>query len=302
MTFSAVVTFRVCFRYSLRKPILAQVATFAFTLVAIWLTWSTSSSLKWAQFLPHSSVILVAKASLILIIGTAGFIFGSSDFSLKRRVLMTLALSSAAILAISSPIIRPLFQPLQLSVDSRWQGEVCLQSNEASCAPAAAATLLSQYGIETSERLMAESCLSSEGGTLTLGAFRGIYRATNGGNLTPRALVCGPKNCSREHLSARLPMLTLVDFEEQLAKSDVPQPKKSSPPRLRRMLGSAEGSVGLGLGQISLGGEGQHAVVLLELLDDGQWLVADPAVGTIRWSDQYFRDVWIGEGIYLVSK
>ena len=41
-----------------------------------------------------------------------------------------------------------------------------------------------------------------------------------------------------------------------------------------------------------------HAVVVLGR-DAGQWLIGDPAIGRVRWSDQDFRRRFTGDAIYL---
>ncbi len=291
MAMSAVVTYRVCRRYSLRSPIRARRLLGFLIVLSVWVTWTTGSQLIWARWIPHGSVLLLANASLLLLAGGSGLISGSLQISGLRRTLIKMALAGSAMCFMASAIVRPLWNPISLAAESQWKEGVCLQSHEASCAPAAAATLLNLHGIQADEQRMARQCLTSASGTMTLGAFRGVYRETRSTPLSTHAVVCDAQHYPSPVLERQVPMMALVNFTSQLEGDWQRSQAQQRRPGFR--IGSLE--------SFSLAGhsEGQPAVVLLDRLPDGSWLVADPAVGKTRWSDAYFRSVWVGEGIYL---
>lgn len=288
ITFCAVVAFRACKRYGSEHPVQAHLGIILSILLAVFIYWESNYDLRWAQMLPHGAVLLFSNASVLLIVCAGGLLFGIKKLSQSRKTLSAAILCTTAFVAISSIVIRPLCQPLHLAVNDNWKDGVCLQSHEASCAPAAAATLLGLHGVEATERQMAGYCFTSQNGTLSLGAFRGVYRGVQGEDLRARALVCRPQEYSTDSVSERLPMLALVDFDNLH-----PQPNTPSD-NLFALLERTRRSQGMGVGR--------HAVVVVKHERDGNWIVADPAVGKVRWNDNYFRKIWVGEGIYLVSK
>lgn len=287
LAFCAAVSFRVCQRYSHRHPWLAQIAA-AFCLVsATYLSWTSTYSLTWAEILPHGSALFLSNASLLLVVVAAGLIYGDPRITNSRKKAVTAVFTLTAFIGIGSVLFRPLVQPLQLAAEGDWRENVCLQTHEASCVPAAAATLLGEYGIDTTEKEMAIHCLTSGNGTLSLAAFRGIHVGARGTGLGTRAFVREP---STKSIDEHLPLFALVDYESQLSASRVPPPGAAS------YSGKSKNTA------LRSSQDGRHAVVLLERLEDGQYLVADPAVGKVRWTEEYFRHIWVGEAIYLVSK
>jgi Peptidase C39 family len=64
------------------------------------------------------------------------------------------------------PYIKPLIGPLpDHAFQERWQGDICLQSTEATCGPASVSTILAQLGARTSEKDVARAAFSSASGT-----------------------------------------------------------------------------------------------------------------------------------------
>lgn len=279
LVFSAIVVFRLGRRFGQGHQTLGQLLLVCGIVTAVLLAWRGGSSLRWAVLVPHSSALLIANASVILIVGAAGILVGTQCLSIGREKVAAAGLCLTAIWFGCFSVIRPIWQPLHLSEKAVWRDGICLQSHEATCAPAAAATLLRLHGIHASERDMARACLTSSQGTLSLGTYRGLYVAAGKNRAKPQALVCLPDSFPAEMLDRNLPMLVHVDFESLLAPSRVRHAERFS----------------------AISSEGGHAVVILDRLADGSWLVADPATGKKKWSDDYFRSIWIGEGIYLAS-
>lgn len=297
LTFSAVVIYRVCQRYSHRYPTRAYGMMVASILLSIGLTWTTGYSLQWAILIPHSSVLLFANTPILLLIAAAGLSLGGCNLSWLRKAFVVAALCGTAGIVFGFAFLRPLWHPLQLAESSLWRDGVCLQSHESTCAPAAAATLLRLHGIQADEQTMTRSCLTSCQGTLSLAVFRGISLHAHNARYRPQTMTCEPRQSIARQLDHKLPMLALVDFSEQLLASELAAPETKPWPAILRQLSAVRSLRG-----IQSGGDGQHAVVLLERLENGDFLVADPAVGKIRWSEDYFRNIWIGEGIYLASR
>lgn len=261
--FCAGVLFRIGKRYGAQNPISARCLLVFSIALATTLAWHSGSSLLWAHWIPHSYVVIICNASVILIVAAAGLLVGTHCLSLRRERLAAFALCATAVWFVSAAAVRPLLEPLRLERRNQWIESVCLQSHEASCAPAAAATLLNLHGIPRTEYQMANACLTSRSGTLALGTYRGLCIGARNSRYRPRVLVCSPQECSESDLTHRLPLLAHVEFEAK---------------------------------------EGGHSVVVMEKLECGDWLVADPAVGVQRWTDNYFRDCWNGEGIFLVAR
>ena len=94
--------------------------------------------------------------------------------TLFRRNNYAIALSSVGILALFAPVLGAVPE-----CGERWDGSLCLQTSPRTCTPACAATLLSLHGIDTTERDMAQLCLTRQGrswygGTSWQGLYRGI--------------------------------------------------------------------------------------------------------------------------------
>lgn len=280
LVFSAIIVFRLGRRFGEGHHVLGQLSFVSGIFVAVLLAWLGGSSLRWAVLVPHSSSLLIANASVILIVGAAGVLVGTQCLSIRRVKFAASSLCVTAIWFGCFSVIRPIWQPLHLTEKAVWRDGVCLQSHEATCAPAAAATLLRLHGVHTSERVMARACLTSNQGTLSLGTYRGLYVAARKNRAKPQALVCQPESFPAEAIACNLPMLVHVDFESRLGPSRVRHPGRFS----------------------TISSDGGHAVVILGRLACGSWLVADPATGKKQWSDEYFRSIWIGEGIYLASQ
>lgn len=279
LLFCAIVVFQLGKRFGAQHPFAGQLLLASGIALAAWLAWTSAYSLSWALWIPYSFVLVLANASVILIVGSAGLIVGTHCLERNGRGmwkarLVVLSLWATAVCFTTGCLLRPAWQPLELSRTTTWSEGVCLQSHPSTCAPAAVATLLRLHGIATNENEMSRACLTSRNGTLALGTFRGVCLGAQGFSYSPRALVCEPATVTAEELDDRLPMLAHVNFSQDASRSA----------RLA-----------------SIARDDGHAVVLLEQLADGSWLVADPAVGRVIWGDEYFRNAWVGEGIYLVT-
>ena len=168
------------------------------------------------------------------------------------------------------------FLPGSLPSGERWTPDgVCLQSSEASCSPCAAATLLKHHGIEAGEAEMMRLCLTRQGGSPSLGLYRGLKLKTQNTPLEVEVVRCTPEQLCRD-LST--PVLLRM--------------------RLRR---EPTWTVRL-LGWTGLVPEPGHAVVLYAATDDGRLVVGDPASGKEKWMAADFLARWRGVGLRLVAR
>lgn len=310
---SAHFLFQIGKRTGARLPFPSQILAFSAVLTALWLAWNSGQSFRWAHWIPHGSVLLIANASVLLLVLAAGLFFGSQSQHTKRNFLCIGLCATAAFIS-GMAVWRPVYQPLDFPFVDAWDGEVCLQTHPSTCAPAAVATLVNQVGIRTTEKAMAQACLTSNQGTLALGSYRGAYIVTQQSGFIPQVVNCHPLNYSTRNLDSHLPMLAHVNFEKQLLESSdrdlhfggsgVPSPAPSPRIQAKAKQWQDESSPAFWQREPSWSSTrtAGHVVVILERLEDGSLLVADPAVGRVRWNETYFRAVWVGEGIYLVSQ
>lgn len=169
-----------------------------------------------------------------------------------------------------------------------WSQSVCLQTTEQTCSPAAAATLLTAYGIPASEQEMAELCLTRQpstlggrwfsrpGGTYWQGLYRGLTLKTQGTPWRVEAFA----NKSHGDL--------LLVLREGPAILTVGLPLKNRNPVYEQEWGWVPGV--------------SHSAVAFRLDSTELWHVGDPSFGLETWSTVDLQTVWQGEGIRLVKR
>ncbi|MCA9139181.1 MAG: hypothetical protein KDB00_20550 [Planctomycetales bacterium] len=247
-----------------------------------------SNRLSWAGAFPTPAALCWSNWVPIFLGFTAGLALEVSALRLHWRRGVSFSLSVIAVSFLAMPVIRPMLFPIKIDETAIWKNGVCLQSHEASCGPAAAATLLHQNALLTTspinfptgqwaspplpsaERMMSIACLTSSQGTSSLGLVRGLRIAVAGNQQTVRVADPDP---IKWLIKNQLPNIAVVRFTDDHDNGPV-----------RRLLGA--------------NGEG-HAVVVHSRTEDGKWRVADPAVGWRLWDDDRFRQVFTGEAIYL---
>lgn len=249
-----------------------------------------SNRLVWANAFPTSAAMCWANWMPILLGLTAGLAVRTSSLRPAIQKVTSYAMLALAAAFLLQPVLRPQLYPIQLSSKATWDQGVCLQSHEASCGPAAAATLLHQTALQSpsllrfidgslatapansAEREMARACLTSEKGTSALGLVRGLRMAIGNSGHVVRVADTEPAAWVSKN---QLPSIAVVRFDADPSIGPV-----------NRLLGT--------------GGEG-HAVVVHSRGSDGRWRIADPAVGWRYWSDEEFRHVFTGEALYLAA-
>ena len=184
-------------------------------------------------------------------------------------VLLTLLATGYLIL----PFAQPLLHPVSLASQSQWSGEVCLQTAEQSCGPAAVATLLRHHGVgldpATIERDLALRCLTTGRGTTSLGLYRGLNESLHRSSMRVAVGPAEPARWRAEHLPAlvrlRIPSAQVVPCGRLLA-----QPTEG------------------------------HAVVVVRRRG-AYFEIADPAVGMTRWPVERLAEYIDGRPLYLRS-
>ena len=242
-------------------------------------------NLGWANLVPHSSAVLLCNFTPILVAFIAGFACKGLDLRRRSRPFAVTTLLLVAVACLLAPIIRPAMAPPNVSELGEFKGFVVLQSHESTCAPASAATLLRLHGIESSEKEMVSSCLTSEFGTEALGLYRGIKLGCRNQHRAPRVAGNDPYSWAA---SGQLPNVALVRFaSDEYAQSIIPGAPQHE--RYQPYWFSGEETT-----------EDGHAVVLLDY-SDGKWKVADPAIGLVTWTDDEFRARFTGDAVYLAK-
>ncbi len=250
------------------RPLLFS-ESLVFTLL---FAWFMAGGLFWARAVPGSGVVYWSNLMPIMLAFTAGLGVATPGLDRWRRPMTVTVLGSMAVLYLLLPIARPLMAPAGLVDSGHWSDRICLQSHEATCGAAAAATLLNLHGIPATEQEMIGRCLTSRHGTEPLGLYRGLKLATQPFHADVKIASRDPAEWIRQ---GQLPNVALIRF----ANSHQTGP-------IRRLLGPR--------------GEG-HAIVVLDF-QDGQWILGDPAVGRVSWSDADFRRRFTGDAIYLTSR
>jgi hypothetical protein len=241
--------------------------------------WLAAGDLRWALCTPVGMAHLVSYSPALLVIISAGVLIVNESVHVRSRALLCGALCLAVAALLVGAVLRPVLQPIQLAKLSLWKGDVCLQSHESSCVPAAAVNLLHLHGIEFSERQLAELALTSHYGTPPVGSFLAISQAAEGTELQAAIQL------KRPYLDAHqpLPILAHVRFDQSIETRP-----RSSGLYSRLLQGIRARSNG-------------HAVVIVERCDEG-WVVVDPAAGRVVWSAEQMAECWSGEGVYLSAK
>lgn len=243
-------------------------------LLAVHIFWMRDT-VWWTQWFPYSSLVVLSNwvspgAGILAALtwrrleGTAGRMRRMTAFSLLLLV---------AGYATVSPLMGHTAE--QMSQTGHWEQGVCLQSTNYTCSPAAAATLLNHYGIETTEREMADLCLTREG-TTWQGLYRGLKLKTEH---TPYDVEVFDRKtlADLERLSAE-PLLLCVELKRSAAASHY----------YTRELGWIPGQ--------------PHSVVLFGYANSQLLDVGDPTHGRERWSKDDMQTLWHGQGLRLVRR
>jgi hypothetical protein len=222
------------------------------------------------RIFPFSNAVIVANFYPPLVAFMAGICWRRIPSRSLRKGLLLVPLVVLSWLGVVRLLVtRP---PI---VTSRWSGRVCRQTSNASCSAAAGATLLRSIHISSSEREMADLCLTRPDGTSMLGLYRGLKLKLAGTAWKPVALDVH----TVEELRAANggPYLLSVELEPGTPNIEMYE------------------DWGWGVGS-------RHSVVLFRFLPSGYADMGDPATGHERWTIDDLRVLWHGEGFRLASR
>jgi len=158
-------------------------------------------------------------------------------------------------------------------IGDQWSGVVCRQTTQATCGPAAEATLLRAYGVRTSEAEMARLSLTSVDGTGARAIYRGLRLKTLGSDLSVKPFFGTVEDLRK----VRGPVLLLVRLDA----------RPGIDPRYQQKWGWVPGVA--------------HVVVMFRCRADGTFVVGDPAMGLELWNRDAIETLWHGEGLQLVK-
>jgi len=173
-------------------------------------------SLVLARWLSLSNAIVIGNALPLGAAFLAGMVLGQRGIRRWRRVAFSAALAITGVYALIEPLC---VSPPQ--GDDYWTNGVCLQSNDAACSPAAAATLLRHHGIEATEQEMIVLCLTGRKATRQLGLYRGLKKKTIH---TPWRVEVFRSNVDRLRREARWPVVLPVKLRRESPQMETGAP------------------------------------------------------------------------------
>lgn len=224
-----------------------------------------TDSLFIAQILPPSLLPVFGTMEPLLAGLLAGACWRLSDRPIAAKAVV---LGLLLLAAITLPY-RYLIDPPPATAD-RWQGSVCMQTTQSTCAAAATATLLKSLGISATEGEMAGRCFTTARGTGLHGIIYGLDQKLAGSRWHPIA-----RHLTSEQLAATTgPAILIVELKEK-AWND----------QRYRAWGWNPGV--------------KHVVVFYQTTSEGKLLIGDPATGREAWSREALDDLWSGEAVLI---
>jgi hypothetical protein len=245
---------------------LVVVAVLFFYIFELWY------DVRVSDWFPTSSLIILSNWLPILAAVLAAVVWRRAEGSKPRQWIYAGGLLVSGGYAMVHPLLG---SPPECG--ERWDRlGTCLQTTDNTCSPACAATLLKHYGIATTEREMAELCLTREG-TSWQGLYRGLKLKTAGTRYDVEV-----RRCSSGTLRqlAGEPMILSVGLE---AGSTVDR-------EFTREFGWEPGV--------------NHSVVLVGFSSTGNAIIADPSQELCRehWDRETLDTLWRGYAFRLVER
>lgn len=226
------------------------------------------------RFLPYSNLIVLGN----WMVPTVALLGGLAWHRMPGRFFRKSLLVGTMLCVAGYSLVHPLCGQVP-HCDNVWRNEVCLQSTNASCSPASAATLLRWYQIPATEQEMAELCLTRREGTYWQGLYRGLKLKTRD---TPWDVeVFATKNLAElQEMTLNGPVILTVGLPKNAKVSPVYEADWGWVPGV------------------------SHSVVLFRFLPRHQVRVGDPSVddGQENWTQTDLEVLWQGYGIRLVPR
>ncbi len=248
----------------------AALLTVAILCGYIWWIWD---DVRVARWLPVSNLIIVGNWFLPLLGVLAGLVWKRFPESRWRRSVATGLLFTAGCYTTVNPVLGE-----APHCQSRWErarnARLFLQTTDATCSAAAAATLLSLHGIPADEQEMADLCLTRQG-TTWKGLYRGLSLKTELSAWEVQVF-----RGSRDDLRGEeaYPVLVCAELDPYAPNAD----------NYEQEYGWIPGT--------------PHSVVVLGRTADGSFLVHDPVAGQELWSAREMDALWTGTAVRLVPR
>ncbi len=224
-----------------------------------------------AQLLPFSNALVLGNWVPLVGAFLAGLAGGRPALPLWRRLAPMCALVAVSLYALLSGLAAE--TPATADV---WTADgVCMQTSRATCSAAVAATVLRHHGVESTEEEMVRLCLTTEGGTTSLGLFRGLKIKTRG---TPWDVRVVRTDVAGLRAMSDSPVILFVGLARG-ADAD---------PRYEAQWGWRPGR--------------RHTVILYGFAEGDMVDIADPDVGREQWRLEGIETLWHGEGLRLVER
>jgi len=231
--------------------------------------------LEIATWVSSGTAIFTTNVTPILILFCVGLAWQLPSVKPRSLHVRFAALGAISVVFFFAPLIRPWLRPVVMDEPPRFEDGVCLQSHWATCAAAAAVTLLQNHGVNVSEGEMIQTCLTSCEGTEPLGLYRGLVKQTKSRSVTPRL---ASTDSSLWQAQGMFPVLALVTFRDDVS---------GERGAMNRILGRH--------------GDG-HAIVVFGQAANGDFMIGDPAFGRTVWDQATFCHRFSGQGIYLAKR
>lgn len=227
-----------------------------------------------ARLLPFSNLIVIGNLMVPTVALLGGLAWNRMPGRLFRKGLLVGTMLSVA----GYSLVHPLRGEVP-HCENVWRNDVCLQSTNASCSPASAATLLRWYQIPATEQEMAELCLTRREGTHWQGLYRGLKLKTQGTPWDVEVFSGGDVGELKDK-TANGPVILTVGIPKDARVNPV----------YEKDWGWVRGV--------------SHSVVLFRFLPQQQVRVGDPSVddGQENWTGTDLQVLWRGYGIRLVPR
>lgn len=230
-------------------------------------------NLRLTRLLPFSNVVIVGNWQPLAVALLAGLAWRSMPGSARRKSVLVVPLVLIGAYKWTAPLLAT---PPRLQ--DRWSQGVCLQTSQASCSAAAAATLLRAHGIDADEPEMARLCLTGPAGTTMHGLYRGLRLKTQQTPWDVQFFSCDLADL-RDRCAGG-PVMLSVRLDD----------KPGVDPRYKNDWHWTPGV--------------SHTVVLFGFDEghDDRVIIGDPSVGREFWSTENLHVLWHGEGLRFVRR
>ena len=230
------------------------------------------------RWIPHSSVLILANWYPILLGSLAAILWQRmQSHSIPRRIPIQLLLIAATVWSEIYVIPRdpPECGDMWTEPTATMPFRICRQTTPYTCSAAAAATVLYSLGIPSSEKEMAELCLTGEG-TTWLGLYHGISVRLQGTGFGVEFFEGNIQDL--DMATAEFPVLLCCKLTDEISAAH---------PNYQANSGWIPGIA--------------HTTVLFGRVE-GIYAIGDPSQNFLEiWTEQDITNLWTGQGLRIVA-